>query len=240
MAYGGSSTTRGNGLVQLVARVAESIGLLNKGSASAPAAPEASDVANVTPVSSNTLNVTRVGGIATLIGAAGSAALLIFNVDKVKDRASIVVAAYLSIGAIIAAALLTVAIIINSDIRARAAIAAAVSPVPSDRNDVKHVAAVAAAPAAGGAPSDFTVSLDQTYNYVLIDATAANVILTLPSASSSSWQQMTIKREDNIAANTVTIRPQGQETVLGQHTYPLAVANPIQIYSNGVEWLAVQ
>ena len=180
MSYGGSSTTRKSvSIVRWIATAAESVGLLNKGSAKAPAAPTASDVADVQPVSSNTLNVTRVGGIATLIAAAGGAALLIFNVDKVKDRASVVVAAYVSVGVIVAAALFTVAIIIAADIRARSAIATAVSPkAASERIDVKYIAAVAAAAAAGGTPPDFTASLDQAYDYVLINANSANVILT--------------------------------------------------------------
>ena len=241
MTYGGPDTARSlTSVVRWISIAAESIGLLNKGSAKTPAAPTASDVADVQPVSSNTLNVTRVGGITTLIAAAGGAALLIFNVDKTKDRASIVVAAYVSIGVIVGAALFTVAIIIAADIRARSAIATAVSPkVRSERVDVKYIAAVAAA-AAGGPPPDFTASLDQTYNYVLVNANAANVILTLPGAGSFSWQQMTIKRADDDAQKTVTIQPQGQETVLGQHTHSLPPANSIHIYSNGAECLAVQ
>ena len=217
---------------------AESFGILNKGSAKA-AAPTASESANVQPISSNSLNVTRVSGIATLIGAAGGAALLIFNVNKTTDRAPIVVAAYVSIGVIVAAALLTVAIIIASDIRARASIATAVSPVPPVKAEVKYVVAEAAQAPAGGNPPDFTASLDQAYNYVIINANEASAVLTLPRAGSSSWQQMTIKREDNNAQRTVTIHPQGQETVIGQHAYNLPAANPIQIYSNGENWLRV-
>ena len=182
MTYGGINTKRAdNSIVTLVTSAAESFGILNKGSAKT-AAPTASESANVQPVSSNSLNVTRVGGIATLIGAAGGAALLIFNVNKTKDRASIVVAAYVSIGVIVAAALLTVAIIIASDIRARASIAAAVSPVPPAKAEVKYIAAEAAQAPAGGNPPDFTASLDQAHNYVIINANDANVILTLPRA----------------------------------------------------------
>jgi hypothetical protein len=101
-------------LAGIVGTIAEVFGLLNKGSAKAQAAPTASDSADVQPISSNTLNVTRVGGVAALISAAG-AALLLFNVNKTKDHASIVVAAYASVGVIVAAALLTVAIIISAD-----------------------------------------------------------------------------------------------------------------------------
>lgn len=238
MIYGGSITQRGIGIVNGITKLAETLGLLNKGSAEA-AAPTASDTATVQPVTSNSLNVTRVGGVSTLIGAAGGAALLIYNVNKTKDRASIVVAAYVGIGVIVAAALLTVAIIIAADIRARASIAAAVSPVPPAKPQVKHLVAEAAqAPAQGNSPG-FTASLDQVYNYVIINAAAADVILTLPDAKSSSWQQMTIKREDNNGARTVAIHPQGQQTVIGEQVYDLPAANPIQIYSNGENWLRV-
>jgi hypothetical protein len=251
MSYGGSSTKRrttGSGtpasLAGLVASAAESIGLLNKGSAKAAAAPGAGDVANLQPISSNTLNVTRVGGVAALISAAGAAALVLFNVNKTTDRASIVVAAYLSVGAIVAAALVTVAIIVAADIRARTAVATTVSSAASleatpEKGDVKFVQAVAAAPLAGGAPPDFVVSLDLTYDFVLVNAAAANVVLTLPKANSVPWRQMTIKRQDNVN-NNVTIRPQSQETILGQYEHLLLPANPVQVYSNGQAWLAVQ
>jgi hypothetical protein len=65
--------------------------------------------------------VTRVGGLTALIASAGAAALAIFNVHKGVDQASVVVAAYVSVGAIVAASLLTAAIIISADIRARSA-----------------------------------------------------------------------------------------------------------------------
>lgn len=238
MIYGGSITQRGIGIVNGITKLAESLGLLNKGSAKA-AAPTASDTATVQPVTSNSLNVTRVGGVSTLIGAAGGAALLIYNVNKTKDRASIVVAAYAGIGVIVAAALLTVAIIIAADIRARASIAAAVSPVPPAKAQVKRLVAEAAQAPAHGNPPGFTASLDQAYNYVIINAAEADMLLTLPDAKSSSWQQMTIKREDNNGGRTVAIHPQGQQTVIGQQVYDLPAANPIQIYSNGENWLRV-
>jgi hypothetical protein len=97
----------------------EAVGVLNKGSADSPATPLTDEAAKTTGVNTNSLNVTRVGGFASTIAAVGAAALAIFNVDKAKDAPSIVVAAYISVGAIIAAALVTVAIIINADIRSR-------------------------------------------------------------------------------------------------------------------------
>jgi hypothetical protein len=109
------------GFAATATRSLEAIGVLNKGSADSAATPKADDAAQTAGISSNALNVTRVGGLAAFIAAVGAAALGIFNVNKTTDKASIVVAAYVSVGVIIAAALLTAAIIISSDIRARAA-----------------------------------------------------------------------------------------------------------------------
>ncbi|HEX4804845.1 MAG TPA: hypothetical protein VFU94_02995 [Conexibacter sp.] len=128
----------------LVTRVFEAIGLLNKGSATTPGAPDASDMDRVQPVSTNALNVTRVGGVTAVIGGAGAAALAIFSVDPARDATAVVVAAYASVGLIVAAALVTVAIIIAADIRARQAIAVATSkaPAPTEARDGKVLGAV--------------------------------------------------------------------------------------------------
>ncbi|HEY3952711.1 MAG TPA: hypothetical protein VGM53_05000 [Streptosporangiaceae bacterium] len=104
---------------------------------------------------------------------------------------------------------------------------------------MKRLVAEAAQAPAHGNPPGFTASLDQAYNYVIINAAEADMLLTLPDAKSSSWQQMTIKREDNNSGRTVAIHPQGQQTVIGQQVYNLPAANPIQIYSNGENWLRV-
>jgi hypothetical protein len=117
------------GFAGVATRIFASIGVLNKGSAESAATPKADDAAQTAGVSTNTLNVTRVGGLAALIASVGAAALAIFNVNKATDRASIVVAAYLSVGVIVASGLLTAAIIISSDIRAR--VAANPSPSPA-------------------------------------------------------------------------------------------------------------
>ncbi|MER5445509.1 hypothetical protein ABT052_24195 [Streptomyces sp. NPDC002766] len=71
-------------------------------------------------MSTNALNVTRVLGLGSLITGTGAAALALFGVDKTDDP-SVVVAAYASVGVIVAAALLTAAIIVSADIRARVA-----------------------------------------------------------------------------------------------------------------------
>ena len=115
------------GFAGLATRLFASIGVLNKGSAQSAATPKADDAAQTAGVSTNALNVTRVGGLAAFIASVGAAALAIFNVNKATDKASIVVAAYISVGVIVASGLLTAAIIISSDIRARVA----ANPPPS-------------------------------------------------------------------------------------------------------------
>jgi hypothetical protein len=233
MSYGGPDTKRllsvggvPKSFAGWVGLVFESLGVLNKGSVKAQAAPDTSDIANLQPISSNALNVTRVGGIGTLISAAGGAALILFNVNKKTDRAPIVVAAYVSVGVIVAAALVTVAVIIAADIRARTAIATATAPQATPAG-VKRVTD-------GG-----TTSLEQVYNIVLVDASTASVELALPSAESFSWQQMTIKREDDDGNRSVTLRPQGQQTIAGEDHQELGPRNSLHIYSDGQAWLTV-
>jgi hypothetical protein len=110
------------GFAATATKLFEAVGVLNKGSAGSAATPKVEDAAQTAGVSSNTLNVTRVGGLTAVIAGAGAAAIAIFNVNKATDRASIVVAAYVSVGVIVASALLTAAIIISADIRARVAV----------------------------------------------------------------------------------------------------------------------
>jgi hypothetical protein len=120
-----------NGFGALVTRLLETLGLLNKGSAESAATPTSGEAAQTTGVSNNALNVTRVGGLAALITGAGAAAIGLFHVNVKTDPASVVVAAYGSVGAIVAAALLTAAIIVSADIRARTALnAQAAAPAP--------------------------------------------------------------------------------------------------------------
>jgi hypothetical protein len=110
---------RKTGFVKVATTIFESLGVLNKGSADAPAMPSPEQAAKTTGISTNTLNATRVSGLAAVIASVGAAALAIFNVNKATDKPSVVVAAYISVGAIIASALLTVAIIVSADIRSR-------------------------------------------------------------------------------------------------------------------------
>jgi hypothetical protein len=244
MTYGGDDTKRRTSpsgtpqsLAGWVAAIAESLGVLNKGSAKAPAAPTAEQAAQVQPISSNSLNVTRVSGITSLIAGAGGAALLIFNVNRTTDRASIVVAAYISVGVIVVGALFAVAIIITADIRARTATAIvtapATTPVTTATSALQH-AGIKFVEADAGA------SLEQAYEYVLVDAAASAINLTLPSASSAIWQQMTIKRVDANAAHDVIVKAKAPDTIDGQAVHALLPQNPtFHIYSNGQLWRTV-
>jgi hypothetical protein len=112
-----TSELRKAGFARGLTRVLESVGLLNKGSSKAPATPSARDAAATAGVSTNALNVTRVAGLATTVTVVGAAALALFHV-----------AAYWSVGIIIAAALLTAAIIISADIKSRVAVSTAPAP----------------------------------------------------------------------------------------------------------------
>ena len=98
-------------MAKWAAQLFERLGVLNQGSATA---------AKTAGISTNTLNVTRVSGLTVLVGSVGAAALEIFKV-KPKTPVPEVVAAYASVGVIVAAALLTAAIIVSADVRARTA-----------------------------------------------------------------------------------------------------------------------
>lgn len=107
-------------LAVVVTTVLESVGLLTKGSADL-ASGKVSEVeaAQDLPIVPPALNVTRVSGFAAFIASAGAATVAIFNVDKSKDSAGVVAAAYGSTGLIVAASLIAVAVILYADIRAR-------------------------------------------------------------------------------------------------------------------------
>jgi hypothetical protein len=245
MPFGGLGTLRGSSgfsFVRLVTKAAESVGLLNKGSSAAPAAP-APGSGGSPAISANTLNVTRVTGLGTLIAGAGGAALLLFHLKPTTPAAE-VVAAYISTGVIVAAALLTVAMIICAEIRARtittaaaAAPAAARQAAPAAAHGtVKSVQAVAASTHGTAPGPGYVATLEQAYDYVLVNAKAADVTVILPSAEAASWQQMTLTRNDN-SPHAVMLQPQGSETIDGEHNLALTTTSAVQVYSNGTVWL---
>jgi hypothetical protein len=221
--FGGQDTQRTGGLAKTLTAVFESLGVLNKGSAAAAAAPEPSEVDQVQAVSTNSLNVTRVGGLAAFIAGVGAAALAVFEVDKAHDHASVVVAAYVSVGVIVAGALLAAAIIVAADIRARGAIAVATSPsAVADLQDVTSVH--------GSANTKATLS--RPYDYVLVDAGAGDVDLALPSPASCPWQSLTVKRTDGAAANYVRVEP-----FPGGPLEVTPAAREKRLYSDGNAWV---
>lgn len=227
MTFGGEDTvrggTRGGSLAKGVAILAEAIGLLNKGSANAAAAPSPGTTGEVEPISSNTLNVTRVGGIASVISGAGAAAIGIFSLNG-KEPAAVVATAYGAVGLIVAAALITVAVIIAADVRARSAIAVATSTAPAKAPAVKSID--------GRATTQAT--LDTTYEHVLVNADEGDVVVTLPDAKQNEWQSLTINRTDAAAGHNVVAKP-----VAGapEEKLDLAANTTVTLYAKGGDWV---
>lgn len=228
MAFGGDNTKRqgmGDWLVVAVTYIGEFFGLLNKGSAKQPAGADAEDAKTVTNISSNSLNVTRVG-LVGLIAGAGAAAVAIFNVDKGTDRAPVVVAAFASIGVIVAAALIAAAVIIASDIRARKDVAVA-SPSGS--------ASAAASVTRLAVPADGHVKLDRIYDLVVIDASAESGDVTMPDATASPWRHVTLVRDDGRPDHNLVVQPVTNGG--GQNVAKLAANDRLDLYSdNGGHW----
>jgi hypothetical protein len=224
MAFGGTTTARKGGFAKAIAQLFEAIGILNKGSANAPAAPDASQAEGGEPVSTNALNVTRVAGIASLITGAGAAALAVFRVNAGKDPHGVVAAAYGSVGLIVATALIATAVIVAADIRARGAIAVAGTPA---------TASVSAVTAVSGVETT-QVTLDRAYELVLVNADQGEVRVTLPSAAANAWQTAVVKRTDSAADRRVFVSPIHERTderielTLGSRT--------ARLYSDGEHW----
>jgi hypothetical protein len=81
-----------------------------------------------------------------------------------------------------------------------------------------------------------TFTLDQAHSFVRADATNGNITIQLPAASGVTGRQYMIKRADNIGY-TVTIDPNGSETIDGNLTYPLNTQYKyVIIVSNGSNW----
>jgi hypothetical protein len=74
---------------------------------------------------------------------------------------------------------------------------------------------------------------------VLVDATAGNVTLTLPEASTLAALGFTFVRIDT-TANTTAIQRAGTDTIDGASTHPFDYFAPLQVLADGVsEWLRV-
>jgi hypothetical protein len=221
MTFGGEDTAREAGLAKAITTLAEAIGLFNKGSATAAAAPTQGTSGEVEPISSNTLNVTRVGGIASLISGAGAAAIGIFSING-SDHDAVRAAAYGAVGLIVAAALVTVAVIIAADVRARGAIAVAASAAPRPPA-VKSI----------DAHTTTQVTLDAMYDHVLVKADEGTVEMTLPDATQNEWQSLTINRTDGTAEHRVVVAPVAG--VADGNVY-LKPKTAVTLYAEGGAW----
>lgn len=71
---------------------------------------------------------------------------------------------------------------------------------------------------------------------LLIDATAGNKTVTLPTAATSKWRILTVKKIDS-SGNTVTIDGNGAETIDGALTKVIEFQyNSFTVQSDGTEW----
>ena len=83
--------------------------------------------------------------------------------------------------------------------------------------------------------ADFTASLTEAAIY-RIDATSGNIVVTLPTAASAADRGWQFKRID-ASGNTVTLDPNGSETIDGATTVLLATQyTSVEINSNGTSW----
>jgi hypothetical protein len=83
-------------------------------------------------------------------------------------------------------------------------------------------------------PLTVNTALDSTHKDLLFDATAGNLIATLPLASSCSGREYAIKKTDS-SANTVTVS--ASENIDGATTYVLSVQYAVvRVKSNGTQW----
>lgn len=86
-----------------------------------------------------------------------------------------------------------------------------------------------------GATVTTSTTLDNTYDVVLVDATAAAVTITLPAAASNTGRQYYIKKID--AVNPVTIDANASETIDGQTDWVMhLIRSALHLYCDGTNW----
>jgi hypothetical protein len=74
---------------------------------------------------------------------------------------------------------------------------------------------------------------------IIADATAANIVLALPAAAANVGRQLVAKKVD-VSAHTVTIDPNGAETIDGAATKVLAALNATATFvSDGAGWQVI-
>lgn len=79
-------------------------------------------------------------------------------------------------------------------------------------------------------------TLTATDRVVLADATGGNVVLTLPTAAGQVGRLYALKRTDMAFGNTVTITPNGAETIDGNMNVQLNPLEPTTLVSDGTNW----
>ena len=78
--------------------------------------------------------------------------------------------------------------------------------------------------------------------YILVDVTSQSVVLTLPTASGNNGQRYEVKRVNSsvnpqLNSNTVTLMPQGSQTIDGASSYVIATYNEgARLFSDGSNW----
>lgn len=83
--------------------------------------------------------------------------------------------------------------------------------------------------------ADYTAA--STDDYILVSATSADVVISLPSAATVDGKKYLIKKTD-ASANTVTVDPNGSETIEGDSTYVLSSQYQlVQVVSDGTNWI---
>lgn len=88
-----------------------------------------------------------------------------------------------------------------------------------------------------------TITTDTTLTssdyLVLVDATAGNVIVTLPASDTKEGYQIIVKKID-VSVNTVTIEPDGSETIDGAANKVLTTQfEVVRTASDGATWWVV-
>ncbi|HSX05827.1 MAG TPA: hypothetical protein VLF69_05130 [Candidatus Saccharimonadales bacterium] len=103
-------------------------------------------------------------------------------------------------------------------------------------------------PAWGTVASGTLATATKTTNYtvtttdavILADATSGNVTITLPAASGASGYRFYIKRVDNTTTNSVTITPNGSDTIDGfTGISVVSQYDTYELVSNGTTWYII-
>lgn len=82
-------------------------------------------------------------------------------------------------------------------------------------------------------------TLDDTYGSVLVDATAENIKITLPTATSSTRRLYDVKKIDS-TSNTVTVDADGTEEIDGELTQVITLQwDSMSLKSDGSQWFIV-